>query len=75
LLWGQYWVVRKELGGTVLTILLVLVVVTTFVLVSVLGSLLAVYQIRDRLDAIVKLLEEKQERGDIDAAIHTEKEG
>ena len=58
-----------------LTILLVLVVVTTFVLVSVLGSLLAVYQIRDRLDAIVKLLEEKQERGDIDAAIHTEKEG
>ena len=38
-------------------ILMTLVGVTTLVLLGVIGNLLALYQIRDRLDTAVKLLE------------------
>lgn len=45
-----------------LNMLLVLVTITTLVLVGVVGNLLALYQIRDRLDAMVKLLERDKEK-------------
>jgi hypothetical protein len=35
------------------------VVISTFALVGLLAALLAVYQIRDQLETVVKLLEEK----------------
>jgi hypothetical protein len=44
-----------------LNILVLLFAVTAFVLVGVLANLLALYQVRDRLDVIVKLLEKHKE--------------
>jgi hypothetical protein len=41
--------------------LYMLFAVTAFVLVGILGCLLALYQIRDRLDEIIKLQEKNKE--------------
>jgi hypothetical protein len=41
--------------------LYMLFAVTAFVLVAALGCLLALYQIRDRLDVVVKLMEKNKE--------------
>ena len=46
-------------GGAMVYVSYVHVVISTFALVGLLAALLAVYQIRDQLETVVKLLEEK----------------
>jgi uncharacterized membrane protein len=41
-------------------VLLVISAITTFVLVGVLAGLMVTYQLRDRLDSVVKLLEKQR---------------
>jgi hypothetical protein len=41
-------------------VLLVISGITTFLLVGVLAGLMVIYQLRDRLDSVVKLLEKQK---------------